>query len=85
MLILIGNSYGIFYRGKDVLGVEFAGGETVTLSFNQAHKIGVDRLREAASRARVSARRSPIMALITRRPISPMPIASCASSNTACR
>ncbi|HLP76889.1 MAG TPA: protein translocase subunit SecD, partial [Candidatus Paceibacterota bacterium] len=29
LLIVIGNGYGL-YRGKDVLGVEFAGGETVT-------------------------------------------------------
>jgi SecD/SecF fusion protein len=42
-LILIGNGYGI-YRGRDVLGVEFAGGDTMILNFTE--KVGVDRLRE---------------------------------------
>ena len=51
LLILIGNSYGIFVRGHDVLGVEFAGGVNITLSFDQRHKIGVDKLREAAAKA----------------------------------
>jgi SecD/SecF fusion protein len=51
LLILIGNGYGIFIRGSDVLGVEFAGGETITLSFDQQQKVEVDRLREAATRA----------------------------------
>jgi len=51
LLILIGNSYGIFVRGHDVLGVEFAGGVNITLSFDQQHKIGVDKLREAAAKA----------------------------------
>jgi SecD/SecF fusion protein len=51
VLILIGNSYGIFVRGRDVLGVEFAGGETVTLGFNQQYKPGVDQLRQATREA----------------------------------
>ncbi len=51
LLILIGNSYGIFWRGTDVLGVEFAGGDTITMNFDQAHKIGVDKLRTAAAKA----------------------------------
>jgi SecD/SecF fusion protein len=50
MLIVIGNGYGIFFRGHDVLGVEFAGGENVTLTFDQQHKIGVDKLRAAAQK-----------------------------------
>jgi SecD/SecF fusion protein len=41
-LILIGIAYGI-YRGKDVLGYEFAGGDNMTLSFTE--KAGVDQLR----------------------------------------
>jgi SecD/SecF fusion protein len=51
LLILVGNSYGIFVRGHNVFGVEFVGGETVTLSFNQAHKPEVDKVREAAQKA----------------------------------
>jgi SecD/SecF fusion protein len=54
-LILVGNSYGIFVRGHDVLGVEFSGGETAILDFNQADKIGVDKLRAAADKASSSA------------------------------
>ena len=50
-LILIGNSYGIFVRGQDVLGVEFSGGESITLNFNQAHKENVDALRRVAEQA----------------------------------
>ncbi|HKI68348.1 MAG TPA: protein translocase subunit SecF, partial [Verrucomicrobiae bacterium] len=50
LLILIGNGYGIFGRGRDVLGVEFAGGDKVTMSFDQAHKVGVDDLRSALNK-----------------------------------
>ena len=50
-LILVGNSYGIFGRGADVLGVEFSGGDSITLSFDQAHKVGVDKLRTATTKA----------------------------------
>ncbi len=49
-LVVIGNAYGI-YRGSDVLGVEFSGGNTITMNFSQ--KIDVDRLREATSKAQV--------------------------------
>jgi len=51
LLILIGMSYGIFFRGHDVFGVEFAGGETITLNVDQEHKPPVDKLREAAAKA----------------------------------
>jgi SecD/SecF fusion protein len=44
VLILIGNGYGIFVRGSDVLGVEFAGGDTVALNFTK--KVEVDQLRD---------------------------------------
>lgn len=50
LLIIVGNSYGIFIRGRDVLGVEFAGGETITLSVDQRNKIPVDKIRAAAAR-----------------------------------
>jgi SecD/SecF fusion protein len=49
LIIIVGNSYGIFVRGSDVKGVEFAGGETITMSFNQAHKVDVDQLRKRSS------------------------------------
>lgn len=51
LLILIGNGYGIFVRGQNVLGVEFSGGEMVTLNFDQQHKVGVDQLRSVAEKA----------------------------------
>lgn len=51
LLILVGNGYGLFVRGADVLGVEFVGGEAMTVGFNQEHKIEVDKLRAVAERA----------------------------------
>jgi len=50
LLIAIGISYG-FHRGQDVLGVEFAGGDTVTMAFDPAHKPDLDKVREAATKA----------------------------------
>jgi len=46
-LILIGNAYGVFWRGKDVLGVEFTGGAFVTLGFDQSQKIEIGAVRES--------------------------------------
>src|SRR5206468_1388837 len=43
-------SYGIFVRGHKVLGVEFAGGETITLNVNKDQKPEVDKIREVAQR-----------------------------------
>lgn len=37
-LILIGIGYGLFGRGKEMLGVEFAGGDSLTFSLNSAGK-----------------------------------------------
>ncbi len=45
-LILIGIGYGI-HRGKDVMGVDFAGGDRLTLDYAQTREVGVDKLREA--------------------------------------
>jgi SecD/SecF fusion protein len=45
MLILVGLSYG-FYRGNSVLGVDFAGGDRMSLTFAPAGKVEVGRLRE---------------------------------------
>jgi SecD/SecF fusion protein len=47
MIILVGMSYGIFVRGTNVLGVDFAGGDAVTMSFRQSDKVDVDKLRKA--------------------------------------
>jgi len=49
-LIVVGIGYG-FYRGNDVLGVEFAGGNTVTMNFT--NKVLVDQLRASAGKAGV--------------------------------
>ncbi|MFO1476004.1 MAG: protein translocase subunit SecD [Verrucomicrobiota bacterium] len=49
MLIVVGNSYGVFYRGKDVLGVEFTGGTMVQLSFDSQHKEEVEAIRKAVA------------------------------------
>ena len=48
LLIVIGNGYGLV-RGRDVLGVEFAGGNSITMNFSE--KILVDKLRETATKA----------------------------------
>jgi SecD/SecF fusion protein len=45
IIIAIGMSYGIFVRGDKVMGIDFAGGDAVTLSFKQ--KVDVDQLRPA--------------------------------------
>jgi SecD/SecF fusion protein len=47
-LIVLGCGYGLA-RGKGVLGVEFIGGDSLTLGF--AQKVEVDQLREAAERS----------------------------------
>ncbi len=52
MLVLIGNSYGI-YRGKDVMGVEFTGGTQTTLTFDQSKAIGVDEIRQSVAKTGV--------------------------------
>lgn len=47
-LILVGIGYGIFFRGSDVLGHEFAGGDSLTLGF--AQKVEIDKLRDAVAK-----------------------------------
>jgi len=51
LLIVIGNSYGIFVRGSDVLGVDFVGGEKIVMQVNQQNLPPVDKVREVATRA----------------------------------
>ncbi|MCU0770527.1 MAG: protein translocase subunit SecD [Verrucomicrobia bacterium] len=49
ILIIAGNSYGIFVRGKDALSVDFVGGDSFTLAFDQSARqrgeIEVDKIR----------------------------------------
>ncbi len=47
LLILVGMGYGI-YRGKDVLGVDFAGGDSITFSYTQ--KVPVAQIRDALAK-----------------------------------
>jgi SecD/SecF fusion protein len=42
-IILVGICYGVFVRGHSTLGIDFAGGDAVTLSYKE--KIEVDQLR----------------------------------------
>ena len=44
-IIIIGMCYGIFVRGNKVLGIDFAGGDSVKMSFKE--KVDVDKLRSA--------------------------------------
>jgi SecD/SecF fusion protein len=50
-IILVGMCYGIFVRGNAVLGIDFVGGDAVTLSYKE--KIEVDKLRDALAKAKV--------------------------------
>jgi SecD/SecF fusion protein len=47
LLILIGIGYGV-YRGRDVFGVEFLGGDSMTVTFTQ--KVEVDKLRDTVTK-----------------------------------
>ena len=48
ILVIIGGlGYGVFGRGKEMLGVDFAGGDAVTFEF--AQKVEEDKLRAAVS------------------------------------
>jgi SecD/SecF fusion protein len=48
-LILVGNGFGIMKRGKEALSVDFVGGDSITLSFDQEVKergeLDVDKIR----------------------------------------
>ena len=45
-LILLGIGYGIFGRGKNLLGVEFTGGDSLTFSLNASAKPGDSEVRK---------------------------------------
>jgi SecD/SecF fusion protein len=47
-LILIGCGYGL-YRGHGVLGVDFAGGDRLTLRYEPGREVGVDKIREVVT------------------------------------
>ncbi|MDQ6633116.1 MAG: protein translocase subunit SecD [Verrucomicrobiota bacterium] len=51
LLIIVGMGYGIFIRGHNVLGVDFAGGDTLTLRF--AQRVEVDKLRDTVTQLKV--------------------------------
>jgi SecD/SecF fusion protein len=50
LLILVGIGYGI-KRGNDVMGVDFAGGDALTLSFSK--RVDVDKLRQTVGSLKV--------------------------------
>jgi SecD/SecF fusion protein len=52
LLILVGVGYA-FYRGHDVLGVDFAGGDQLTLRYNPERQVPVDQLRAAIQELRL--------------------------------
>jgi SecD/SecF fusion protein len=47
-IITVGMCYGIFVRGNACLGIDFLGGDSVTLSYKE--KVGVDKLRAALAK-----------------------------------
>jgi SecD/SecF fusion protein len=51
-LILIGCAYGV-YRGHDVLGVDFAGGDKLTLRYDASQKLDLQRVRQVVGAAGV--------------------------------
>jgi SecD/SecF fusion protein len=52
LIILGGNAYGIFGRGKDVMSVEFVGGYSINLEFaaKARGELSVDKLRETVDK-----------------------------------
>jgi SecD/SecF fusion protein len=50
-IIVLGLGYGIFVRGSHMLGVEFAGGDDLTMNFTR--EIDVDKLRTEVAGAKV--------------------------------
>ena len=51
-IILVGMCYGIFVRGNSALGIDFAGGDAIRMSFKD--KVDVDKLRAALDNAKVA-------------------------------
>lgn len=53
LLIIVGMSYGIGVRGSNVFGVEFVGGDTITLSLDQKHIVDEKDLRASLDKTHV--------------------------------
>lgn len=51
-VIVIGLGYGVFVRGKDLLGVDFVGGDALTVNFKE--RVEVDALRGSLSQAGIT-------------------------------
>ena len=51
LLIIGGLAFGVFSRGEKMLGVDFAGGDSMTLSFNQ--RVDVDKLRDTLAKLNI--------------------------------
>ncbi len=47
-IILVGICYGVFERGKAVLGIDFVGGDAITMTYKE--KIGVEKIRAALTK-----------------------------------
>jgi SecD/SecF fusion protein len=51
-IIVLGIAYGVFGRGQHLLGIDFAGGDTLTMSF--AQKVEITKIREAMGKISVT-------------------------------
>ncbi|MCX7871860.1 MAG: protein translocase subunit SecD [Verrucomicrobiae bacterium] len=51
IIIIIGMAYGVFVRGHNVLGPDFAGGDRLTLSF--AQKVDVGQIRSTVEKLKI--------------------------------
>ncbi|MEO7297227.1 MAG: protein translocase subunit SecF, partial [Verrucomicrobiota bacterium] len=49
LLIIVGIGYG-FHRGDNILGVDFKGGDVLTMQFDEKAKIPADQLRSAVAK-----------------------------------
>lgn len=50
-LVIVGSAYGIFYRGSEVLGVDFKGGDNAMFEFTQ--KVEASELRKVLDEAKI--------------------------------
>lgn len=51
-IIIIGCGYGL-HRGEKALGVDFRGGDSMTIAFDQAHRVDTKNIREAIMKLNV--------------------------------
>jgi SecD/SecF fusion protein len=52
LIIAIGISYGVFVRGHKVMGVDFAGGDALRMSYSE--KVDVEKVRTALTTAKIT-------------------------------